>query len=188
MSSGEVDFGRFVFLTAAVMLLLVANTHNSGTSGKEILERLNGTWVNAGSYPSSDRKENGRSKNAFAVYPDVDGIPWFHGMKLVLTSEKYFFYYHRPCDQLSYGYGSFEVKNTWSDQYGNAYCQALCQLVTGSRLYTLWKLHASNRVPEENFYCGGQEEYPEKIVDRDVPVKGFKSKKVSLWYNIYRRR
>ena len=81
-----------------------------------------------------------------------DSADFFHFQKFVFTSEKNFSCYHSVDDMLPFGPGKYTVINSWVDRKGNTYCKAKCQILSGSRLYALWKLNVSNTVLEQNYY------------------------------------
>ena len=118
-----------------------------------------GTWV------SHDNPMSG-------TYVDLtqnakDSADFFHFQKFVFTSEKNFSCYHSVDDMLPFGPGKYTVINSWVDRKGNTYCKAKCQILSGSRLHAFWKLNVSNTVLEQNFYYGGDEKYPTKIIKHD---------------------
>ena len=171
---------------ASIMILMVtASIMAEGCATKKAIthdyasNRLIGKWVN------TDNPDSG-------TYVDLtqdasDTAEFFHPQKLILTSKKIWQVHHSTDDPLAAGYGTYTIRKCWVDVKENTFCQALLQFVSGSRFYTLFKLDSSNAVLECNWYYGGEERYPEKIIEHDVIIDDFRSSDVSLYYNIYHR-
>jgi hypothetical protein len=168
-----------------LIVLLISGgcaTTKKAISHEEAVEIFSGTWVNLDNpITYSDYGDPTKSEEEQAA--------WFHFQKFVLTTNGLFECYHAADDPVSFAPGKYTMKESWVDSKGNTYCQIMCQLRSGSRLYMLIKLEETNRVMEQNFFYGGQYKYPEKIVRHDIYVDDdYTTTEMSMYYNIFYRQ
>lgn len=130
------------------------------------------TWVNYDNPIVSDRSD----------------IDFYHYQKLELTSGSGFLLYRSANYPKPLNWGKYTVIKSWVDRKGNTYCQAMLQFITASRIYALWRLDESNTVFEENFYYGGFEQYPAKIVTHYIIEDDILTPTGTLYYNIFYRQ